>query len=405
VLFNIPHDGVDNPPVKQIKAAAFTGSAAVRRARQEGELQQIRSVISKEQKKSNDAKFERTKTSMSANLPPQIKPSELSGLRDALRVAIDVPLKSRSRKKLAMPKPVVLPAPPKTAPKLSALKKIEERVSARAAAKAEQAGGEAPSRRRRRRSDDDGDDAKPKRDAQSDAADAKIKKLLAAQEAQAGAGGQPGAAPADASRAAAARAAQAAAEAAEDRARAEHRARRKRRLEAEDRREREEDAARERRRRRRSRKLRRGSRESKSEGKRRGSKAGKKDWALKFKSSLPPAKKPYQHYGQYASADDPTCPRCKKRFLRKKWPIVLNPVSTSEIDRPLYAELHKRVDYLIEPQEKKLNLEERVIRAARAQIDRATNNHLAVYDWQLKHKKMLVVPQYIQDEQKIVQLD
>jgi len=52
-----------------------------------------------------------------------------------------------------------------------------------------------------------------------------------------------------------------------------------------------------------------------------------------------------------------------------------------------------------------MNLEERVIRAARKQVIDATEHHIRVADFGEKHKKQLLVPQRIQDEQKEVQLD
>lgn len=94
----------------------------------------------------------------------------------------------------------------------------------------------------------------------------------------------------------------------------------------------------------------------------------------------------------------------KNRGMRK-WDIVLDPTTISAIDLPLIQELHHRVDYLIEPQAATLNIAQGALESSAKQIIDATNHHLAVYDFAEKHKGELLVPQYIQDEQKIVQLE
>jgi len=108
----------------------------------------------------------------------------------------------------------------------------------------------------------------------------------------------------------------------------------------------------------------------------------------------------------YAKHNDGNCKgRCKKRFMRKHWPIVLDPSSVAAIDLPLLRELHARVNYLIEPQQKRMSIKESLLRSAARQVIDATEHHIRVYDFGEKHKNQLLVPQRIQDEQKIVQLE
>jgi len=126
--------------------------------------------------------------------------------------------------------------------------------------------------------------------------------------------------------------------------------------------------------------------------------------SLPDKKAQPERKRVYSE--QYAKLGDPTCPTCKKLGLKKNWPIEYSPVNLNEIDRPLNEELHRRVNYLIDtPQAKRFSLTQKDLESASKQVFDATQRHIAVYDFGLQHKKQLLIPQYIQDEQKIVQLD
>lgn len=68
-------------------------------------------------------------------------------------------------------------------------------------------------------------------------------------------------------------------------------------------------------------------------------------------------------------------------------------------------ELHRRVDYLIEPQASSMSVKEENLRSAARQVIEAEDHHIRVYDFELKHKDQLLVPEHIQEEQKIVQLE
>lgn len=136
-----------------------------------------------------------------------------------------------------------------------------------------------------------------------------------------------------------------------------------------------------------------------------GKRGENRDWKPAFKSSLPNPKAQAKWWNRHASAKDGSCPRCKLRHMRKKWEIVLDPTTVSAIDLPLIEELHHRVDYLIEPQEKKMQIAQNVIESAAKQAKDAEEHHIRIYDFALKHKDQLLIPQRIQDEQKEVQLE
>jgi len=99
------------------------------------------------------------------------------------------------------------------------------------------------------------------------------------------------------------------------------------------------------------------------------------------------------------------CPGCKNRGLRQDLEVVLSPqMAPGSIDAELNKELHRRVDYLIEPQAKTLNLQQNLLDSAAKQVVDAEEHHIRVYDFAEKHKNQLLIPQRIQDEQEIVQL-
>lgn len=107
---------------------------------------------------------------------------------------------------------------------------------------------------------------------------------------------------------------------------------------------------------------------------------------------------------EYAKRGDPSCPTCKNAGRKVSWPIELDPKTVNEIDLPLIEELHRRVDYLVEPVANKLSVKQKVLEAGAKQVVDATEHHDRIYDFGLKHKGQLLIPKYIQDEQNEVQL-
>jgi len=107
---------------------------------------------------------------------------------------------------------------------------------------------------------------------------------------------------------------------------------------------------------------------------------------------------------EYAKRGDPSCPTCKNAGVKKSWPLVLNPVSVNAIDLPLFEELHRRVDYLIEPAAKKLSIKQSHIDKGRRVVVEATDHHQRVADFGDKHKNQLLIPMWMQEEQQQVQL-
>lgn len=97
------------------------------------------------------------------------------------------------------------------------------------------------------------------------------------------------------------------------------------------------------------------------------------------------------------------CPNCANNGKKQKWSIVLDPTTVADIDRELLQDLHRRVDYLIEPAAKGMNLAEAALQSAQRQVVEATEHHVRVYDFGEKHKGQLLVPKEIQDEQQVVQ--
>ena len=94
---------------------------------------------------------------------------------------------------------------------------------------------------------------------------------------------------------------------------------------------------------------------------------------------------------------------CANNGKKQKWAIVLDPTTVADIDRELLQDLHRRVDYLIEPAAPGMNLAEAALQSAQRQVVEATEHHGRVYDFGEKHKGQLLVPKEIQDEQQVVQ--
>jgi len=107
----------------------------------------------------------------------------------------------------------------------------------------------------------------------------------------------------------------------------------------------------------------------------------------------------------YAKRGDPGCKKCRSKRFRRKWDIILDPTTVNAIDLPLVQELHNRVNYLVEPKAKGMNLAQSVLDRSRRVIIDATDNHVNNYDFGEKNKKELLIPKRIQDEQQVVQLE
>lgn len=135
------------------------------------------------------------------------------------------------------------------------------------------------------------------------------------------------------------------------------------------------------------------------------------DWNKKFPSpSLDEAKrmeaaeKQAEHDRVYAKEGEGGCVGCKKKSQRQKWPVELDPTSVSQIDLPLVQELHRRVDYLLDGANT-LSIKQSDIESAGKLALESSDLHQRVYDFQEKHKREKLIPEYMKEERQIVQLE
>jgi len=126
--------------------------------------------------------------------------------------------------------------------------------------------------------------------------------------------------------------------------------------------------------------------------------------AHKFHNPLPEVLRT-EFVEPYAKRSDPGCPGCKYLHIKKKWPISYDPSSVAVQDLPFIESLHKRVNYLIEPVQKYITINQRELDSATQQVEDAAAHHQRIADFHDKHKRKLLIPKYIQDDQKIVDLN
>jgi hypothetical protein len=407
VLRRIPRRrGGKRRRVKQIKKRRFIRNPKVIKARRKAKIARMLATLTPEQKAALDAKMAAARQQAAAALPTGVKNSNVASLINALKVAALAPVPKRNATKIVMPAPPTLPPKPATAPTTTELKKVAVSVQAVTLQTA------APAKPVVKAPEPAPQPPAPQPDPQpAFAAAAKQAEPVAPPPPPPPPPAEPietepveAAAKVAAPAAAAAPVAMNPIEALEARWAKEDAIRRRERRERLAREDEEDRRADDRRERRRKRDEYLRSLAKTPEG-RRGTPGEDKDWDAKIPSlgKYVPKKKAW--VSPYATGPGNGCPTCKLPKMRKKWPIVLDPTSVAAIDIPLIEELHRRVDYLVDPVKKKLKVSQRILDSAAKQVVDAEEHHIRVYDFGEKHRKQLLIPKRIQDEQKIVQLE